>query len=521
MAGEPAKVRGTSVEHKKGADRQGEEQVMEMRMSKRINSKKWALIFLLTVLTLVGIPATAKEAQAANKVTVTFLSFNGKTNAEFQSLSRTVEAGSVLTLPNLPAAQNHRAMGWSYAKRSVTANFSQGQPIVVNQNLTLYSAYQKLYPCELAFTSNKGKSKSKIFTSLNLYGNPGDVVSLPQPPYVKGYKAIGWTTKKGKMDPLYLAGDSFTITKKLQYIYGVYVKEGQELVTFYVHKLGGEVMGTAHLVKGGYVKLPALRNTAKWAMLGYSDQPMQTSNPKYLPGEKFRIYEDTHYYVVASKRSKESNLSASQVSGNLNAARQKFQRVIFVGDSRIWRMQLTLQTQFGASSMDGVSFIAAGSQGLDWLQNQGYSLLINEINTWNMGGTGRTAVIFNLGINDLSNIDNYVAYMKALEPTLKSKNCQLYYMSLNPANSKVLRQNGAYARDEAVVRAFNSQLKNSLPGYGYIDTYSYLMNNGFSYDGGSYDGNVYTDSGVDDGLHYSTRTYKRIYDFALNYIASH
>lgn len=492
-----------------------------MRTRKSIHLKKGFLVFWLVVLTVLCIPATARKVQAANKVTVTFLSFNGKTNAEFQSLSRTVDAGSVITLPNLPAAQNHRAMGWSYAKRSVTANFSQGQPIVVNQNLTLYSAYQKIYPCELTFTSNKGNSKSKIFTSLNIYGNAGDVVTLPQPPYVKGYKAIGWTTKKGKMDPLYLAGDSFTITKKQQYIYGVYIKEGQELVTFYVHKLGGEVMGTAHLVKGGYVKLPALRNTAKWAMLGYSDQPMQTSNPKYLPGEKFRIYEDTHYYVVACKRSKESDLSATQVSGNLKLARQKFNHVIFVGDSRIWRMQLTLQTQFGASSMDGVSFIAEGSKGLEWLQTQGYSLLINEINTWNSGGTGKTAVVFNLGINDLYNISNYVSYMKALEPVLKGKNCQLYYMSLNPANSKVLKQNGAFAREEAEVRAFNNQIRSSLPGYGYIDTYSYLMNNGFSYDAGSYDGNVYTDSGVDDGLHYSTRTYKRIYDYALNYIASH
>lgn len=487
-----------------------------MKMRKSNVLKKGFCLFLLAFLALLFVPSAAREVKADNQVTVTFLSFNGKTSKTFERLNMTVNAGTAVQLPKLPKVQNHYSMGWAYNKRAVSANFSEGQTIVAEHNITLYSAYRKIHPCELAFTSNKGKSKSKKFTSLNIYGKKGDIVKLPSPPQIKGYKAVGWTTKKGKIDPLYKAGDRFKITKKKQYIYGVYLKDGYELVTLYIHELGGDLMGTAHVLKGRYVRLPALRNTANWSMLGYADQPLKTSNPQYLAGEKIQLHKDTHYYVVASKRSKENNLSVGEVTGNLNQARKKFDHIIFVGDSRVYRMEMALRAQFGFKATEDVSFIYQSAEGLKWFKSQGYIQLMQSINEWNVGGVGRTAVIFNLGINDLTNIDNYIAYMNSIAPALNGKNCSLYYMSLNPANSKILKQNGAFVRAEADVRAFNQRLKTELPGYQYIDTYSFLMNTGFFYDAG-----VGTDNGQDDGLHYSTRTYKRIYDFALNHIATH
>ena len=495
----------------------GSVRVIKVKMKKNNVLKKGVCLLLLTFLALLFVPSAAREVKADNPVTVTFLSFNGKTSKTFERLNMTVNAGTAVQLPQLPKVQNHYSLGWSYNKRATSANFSEGQTIVVDHNITLYSAYRKIHPCELTFTSNKGKSKSKIFTSLNLYGNKGDVVKLPAPPRIKGYKAIGWTTKKGKMDPLYRAGDKFKITKKQQYIYGVYIKDKYELITLTIRKLGGDVMGTAHLVKGGYVKLPALRNTAKWAMLGYADEPMQMSNPKYLAGDMFRLYEDTDYYVVASRRSSESNLTAGEVDRNLQLAKQKFDHIIFVGDSRTFRMEQALKAQFGMKALEDVSFIYQSAQGLEWLRTQGYAQLMQSIQEWNAAGARRTAVIFNLGINDLSNINNYISYMNSVAPSLKAQNCSLYYMSLNPINSKVLNQLGAKTpRTEADVRNFNYRLKTELPSYQYMDTYSFLVNNGFYYDAG-----VGSDNGMDDGLHYSTRTYKRIYDFALNHIATH
>ena len=124
-------------------------------------------------------------------------------------------------------------------------------------------------------------------------------------------------------------------------------------------------------------------------------------------------------------------------------AKQKFDHIIFVGDSRTFRMEQALKAQFGMKALEDVSFIYQSAQGLEWLRTQGYAQLMQSIQEWNAAGARRTAVIFNLGINDLSNINNYISYMNSVAPSLKAQNCSLYYMSLNPINSKALNQLGA------------------------------------------------------------------------------
>lgn len=62
------------------------------------------------------------------------------------------------------------------------------------------------------------------------------------------------------------------------------------------------------------------------------------------------------------------------------------------------------------------------------------------------------------------------------------------------------------------VRTFNSGLAGELGSqYHYIDVYSYLMRTGY--------GTVSnTGDGTDDGVHYTPKTYKRIFTFCLNNI---
>ena len=74
-------------------------------------------------------------------------------------------------------------------------------------------------------------------------------------------------------------------------------------------------------------------------------------------------------------------------------------------------------------------------------------------------------------------------------------------------------------RTEAAVRSFNNVIRSGLCGgssplYTYIDTYSYLMKTGYGTDRNR-EG---WDEGIDDGLHYTTKTYKRIYKYCLNMI---
>ena len=125
------------------------------------------------------------------------------------------------------------------------------------------------------------------------------------------------------------------------------------------------------------------------------------------------------------------------------------------------------------------------------------------------------AVVFNLGVNDMANASNYVSYMTNIASTLKSKNCKLFYMSVNPINSVMITKAGKGARTEAQVREFNSKIHSGLSlNYKYIDTYSVLMKKGYGTNS-SYSG---TDAASDDGLHYTTKTFKRIYYYCITYL---
>lgn len=128
------------------------------------------------------------------------------------------------------------------------------------------------------------------------------------------------------------------------------------------------------------------------------------------------------------------------------------------------------------------------------------------------------AVIFNLGVNDLSSHNSgngvdykgeanaYLACMNTLAEELES-DCRLFYMSVNPVNTAMKP-----TRKEAQLRYFNDRLQNGLNHrFQWIDTYKYLMKNGYStYN--EFKGNI------DDGVHYSTCTYKRIYKYCMNAI---
>lgn len=73
---------------------------------------------------------------------------------------------------------------------------------------------------------------------------------------------------------------------------------------------------------------------------------------------------------------------------------------------------------------------------MSWFRDTGYAQLIEEIDKTE--GSKPIAVIFNLGVNDLGNAGNYVSYMTNIASTLKSKNCKLFYMSVNPINSTMI-----------------------------------------------------------------------------------
>ena len=110
-------------------------------------------------------------------------------------------------------------------------------------------------------------------------------------------------------------------------------------------------------------------------------------------------------------------------------------------------------------------------------------------------------------VNDLSKSADYAEYYNWIAPQLKSKGCELYFMSVNPVNRLMLSNTGRGDRSEAAVRSFNEYMKSNLSSdYTYIDMYSYLKSTGYSFASDKYGSGT-----IDDGLHYTAKTYKRIY----------
>ena len=87
-------------------------------------------------------------------------------------------------------------------------------------------------------------------------------------------------------------------------------------------------------------------------------------------------------------------------------------------------------------------------------------------------------------------------------------------MSVNPFNATTRLSLKERKIKESDLLYFNNKIKSGLRGvYQYIDCYSWLIKNGVSYDAG-----MGIDNGYDDGTHYTTRTYKRIYQYCIRKI---
>ena len=238
--------------------------------------------------------------------------------------------------------------------------------------------------------------------------------------------------------------------------------------------------------------------------MGWSSKEMQTVSPEYEAEDTITVNGNMDLYAVVFNRSSETDLSEDELP-QVNT--YKYKQVIFVGDSRTEFMENVLEGM-GTSAIKHVKFVCSAGQGLKWFTTTGWAQLYSMV----QNDTGsilskKTAVIFNFGVNDLSKYADYVEYYNWIAPQLNRKGCELYFMSVNPLNRTMLSNAGRADRSEAAVRSFNDYMKANLSSaYTYIDMYSYLKSTGYSFGSDHYGTGT-----IDDGLHYTTKTYKRIY----------
>lgn len=285
------------------------------------------------------------------------------------------------------------------------------------------------------------------------------------------------------------------------------------------HKNDGSIIKTDYVLKGRYI--PSMKNRPGYTFMGWSRKPNQQTSPDYVTGEYIRVTRETHLYAVEFDRSREGDVLPSALP-QPNA--DKYAKVIFVGDSRTVMLRNILNAECSESQLEHLSFVCESGQGLSWFKDTGYKTLLREIKSAKQKYPDKpVAVVFNLGVNDLRNYRGtvpdgdrigavYSKYMNEIDYGLAARGCKLFYMSVNPINSSMSSPAGV--RKESEICKFNKYLKSNLSKrFTFIDTYDWLINSGFStirYYWKPYE--------RDDGLHYTERTYKRIYKCCMKRI---
>ena len=509
---------------------------------------------------------------------ITYLSQNGKSNNTFAKLNRTIGKNLKLTLAEVPAKSGYQALGWALTPNATKAKYTAGQQVTVTDDYTLYAVYKKM-PYKVTFNNNAGTSTSSSYTSLTVYADQNQKITLPAVPKAKGYTNLGWTTAKRKKKPLYKAGSQVKITKTTRF-YAVRRKSKYYTVTYYMGngktnstykklttkveegtkvtfakvparsgyinlgwsskknstkatakasytvtrnitlyavqkkavtltlcKNNGAVYSTTKMVQGSTYKLSGVKDVSGYTFMGWSEQAGQKVNPDYEAEETITVKKNTTLYAVVFNRSSEDNLSAD-VLPQVNS--YKYKNVVFIGDSRTEYMKNAL-ARAGANT-NYVKFICKAGEGYSWLTGTAVPQLQELVkNDTNSILSKKTAVIFNFGVNDYNEYAKYAAYYKLIASSLEKKGCELYFMSVNPINRLMLSNTGRADRSEAKIRSFNTYMQKNLPSsYTYIDMYSYLKATGYSFASDKYGA-----GNIDDGLHYTARTYKRIFTHCL------
>ena len=157
--------------------------------------------------------------------------------------------------------------------------------------------------------------------------------------------------------------------------------------------------------------------------------------------------------------------------------------VVYIGDSRT----VGLNNVIGMSDLPDTYVIAKVGKGYNWYVKTG-STELQQIKAEHPHDNW--IYIFNLGVNDLGNLEKYKVLIDDLEAE-----ATVYTVSVNPTvDSKTKVKCSS-------IETFNAGLQTVADNY--VDTYTYLQNNGFV---------------ANDGLHYNKATYQTIYTLIWQYI---
>lgn len=167
--------------------------------------------------------------------------------------------------------------------------------------------------------------------------------------------------------------------------------------------------------------------------------------------------------------------------------KKKNRDIYIIGDSRSVAFEYVFKPQ--DLENDKVKIIGKVGMGLNYLQS-----LSQEIKN-----IDDCIIVFNFGINDLSNIDGYKEFYDSL-PEKWFENNSVYIMSVNP-----VEEWKKYSIKNKNINEFNRNIKEYITSKNgniqYIDMNNNLISSGYS---------------TVDGIHYIDDTYKKIYNEILS-----
>lgn len=164
--------------------------------------------------------------------------------------------------------------------------------------------------------------------------------------------------------------------------------------------------------------------------------------------------------------------------------------VVFIGDSRMVRMQETLERNLGFCP---VSVVAKNGGRYEWFHDSAIPQADKGI------GSG-TKVLINMGVNDLSHANQYAQDVNAWAAVWIARGASVYYASVNPV------WDNPYAITEEKVAAFNASLHSQLiPQIVWLDSNTFLKQNGVH---------------CLDGLHYEDDTNLVLYQYYMTMLGA-
>ena len=449
---------------------------------------KWKCFGLLLTLAFVLCLSGGLREVSADSTTCRVIFANSKGNyssGSYRKWTRSVKTGTTVELPKV--TRKGYEVRWVTEINGKQRRYLPGQSVTIRQNTKFCLKLYKLYT--VSFYTANGK---KEYKNLRQTVVAGGRIKMPVGSSNTTYQFQGWSTKAGGAVQ-YKSGASVRVRGNIK-VYSVLKKLSGTILC----KNNGTVLKTVSV--SGTEKFPEVAMINGDMCLGWS----KTKGKSTLSASDFKAVDkiptgNKIYYMVVYKSTMDKAPSSLTTASS-------YDRIYFVGDSRM----VDTKRALGGSVPSNVQFVAKGQQGLSWFKSTGYRELLRAVSK--RPRTTRKAVVVNLGVNDLSNVDAYITYMSAVAKNLKRYNCKMYYLSVNPVNTAMIQRVGASYRTQAQVTLFNAKIYRNLcygrnKTFTYINTCTNLQTKGWI-------SNRYN-AGIHDGLHYSNATYLKIFDYCM------